>query len=285
MAGISHSGVLKFAGEREIELASSDGKTIRITRANIDEITSSRKSLMPDNLHATLSPSEFADLETLRLPPPTAGARPDNPDVIARATRPARVVPFVTAGDAVQRPVWFGPLIGKDGAYLAVEIEPARIWRIESAHDGVRKHLFVDLHDQTRYGYIEGILGFALYREFARNRRYFVAMHDPARDKVVVNVCERRANKDGTAAKGLSEGTVALRVYHDEDAEVYLNGVAAARPRGFVGGYVDLPIEDGALRTLTAGKNTIAVHGHQIAGGQYIDAGIVQLQSAPAKTK
>lgn len=205
-AGATHTGVLKFAGERDIELGLADGKTVRIARGDIDEIKSSRTSLMPDNLHAALTLAEFADLvaylETLHLPPPTTAARPDNPTTIARATKPLRVVPFVTPADGVQRPVWFGPLTGHAGEHLAVEVERARVWRIESANGSIQKSLFVDLGAQTRHGYIEGILGFALHPDFAKNRRYFLAMHDPARDKVIVNLWERRATADGTADAG-----------------------------------------------------------------------------------
>ena len=83
----------------------------------------------------------------------------------------------------------------------------------------------------------------------------------------------------------MADGTLALRIHHDEDAEVYLNGVAAARPRGFVGGYVELPLEPAPAKTLKAGKNTLAVHCHQTTGGQYIDVGLVQLRATGPKLK
>jgi hypothetical protein len=76
-------------------------------------------------------------------------------------------------------------------------------------------------------------------------------------------------------------GDVMLRLYHDEDAEVYINGVLATKVTGFVTHYGPAPVAAAARKTLKPGKNTIAIHCHQTGGGQYIDAGIVEL--VPAK--
>lgn len=66
-----------------------------------------------------------------------------------------------------------------------------------------------------------------------------------------------------------------LIVYHDEDAEVYLNGRLVASCRGYVTSYVLIPINDAAL--LQPGRNVIAVHCRQTAGGQFIDVGVADL--------
>jgi hypothetical protein len=68
-----------------------------------------------------------------------------------------------------------------------------------------------------------------------------------------------------------------FRIHHDEDAEVYLNGVPALRTPGFLTDYDTLPIAPAARAALKSGKNCIAVHCHQTTGGQYIDVGIVDL--------
>jgi hypothetical protein len=66
-----------------------------------------------------------------------------------------------------------------------------------------------------------------------------------------------------------------LWLHHDEDAEVYLNGVLAVRRGRFVTEYESVPINAPAKATLKPGKNAIAIHCHQTTGGQYIDAGII----------
>jgi hypothetical protein len=66
-----------------------------------------------------------------------------------------------------------------------------------------------------------------------------------------------------------------LQFHHDEDAEIYLNGVRALQAPGYLTGYEEIAPEAAALATLKTGTNTIAVHCHQTKGGQYIDVGII----------
>ena len=66
------------------------------------------------------------------------------------------------------------------------------------------------------------------------------------------------------AARGHELGrSAALDVHHDEDAEVYLNGVLAASATGFTTQYEPLPLNADARAALKPGKNLIAVHCHQ----------------------
>jgi len=70
-----------------------------------------------------------------------------------------------------------------------------------------------------------------------------------------------------------------LRVYHDEDATVYLNGVLAAKLPGFITDYDEVEISDEAAAALRAGQNIIAVHCHQTTGGQGVDVGVLVPQA------
>ena len=74
-----------------------------------------------------------------------------------------------------------------------------------------------------------------------------------------------------------------ITTIHDEDAEIYLNGVLAARVTGFTSGYEDVAINPEAASTLKTGLNVLAVHCHQTRGGQSIDAGLVEVREPMSK--
>ena len=66
--------------------------------------------------------------------------------------------------------------------------------------------------------------------------------------------------------------------FHDEDVEIYVNGVLAAKGQGFTSNYMPLPMTDAGRAALKiGGKNEIAVHCHQTTGGQYIDLGLADV--------
>ena len=72
-----------------------------------------------------------------------------------------------------------------------------------------------------------------------------------------------------------------LWLHHDDDVEVYLNGVLALSTAGFTGDYETFPISKEARAALRAGKVSVAIHCHQDHGGQYIDMGFAEV--IPAK--
>jgi hypothetical protein len=75
---------------------------------------------------------------------------------------------------------------------------------------------------------------------------------------------------------------IALDLHHDDDVEVYLNGVQVFQARGFKVKYARLPLESVACKALKLGANVLAVHCRQETGGQYIDAGLVALPTSMA---
>ena len=71
-----------------------------------------------------------------------------------------------------------------------------------------------------------------------------------------------------------------FRMHHDEDAEVYVDGVLATQVSGYVADYEAVRIKTKARELLKPGKHLLAVHCKQTQGGQYIDVGLVDVQAA-----
>ena len=78
-------------------------------------------------------------------------------------------------------------------------------------------------------------------------------------------------------------GEVLLSMHHDEDAEVYINGVLAVKEGGFITEYTEFPITKEGRAALRKGRNVLAVHCHQTTGGQYIDVGLVEVKKPGAR--
>lgn len=68
-------------------------------------------------------------------------------------------------------------------------------------------------------------------------------------------------------------GQLRLMIHHDEDAEIFLNGVLIKRVVGYTTGYQTVRLSEEARQHFRKGQNTLAVHCHQTGGGQYIDVG------------
>jgi hypothetical protein len=82
-----------------------------------------------------------------------------------------------------------------------------------------------------------------------------------------------------TLPAGVDPARLQFLVYHDEDAEIFVSGVLAARESGYVVSYQQVDILPEALRLLKPGARIVlAVHCHQTEGGQGIDVGLVEFQ-------
>ena len=65
-----------------------------------------------------------------------------------------------------------------------------------------------------------------------------------------------------------------LRLHHDEDCVVYINGSEVARLNGYATSYFNLAISSKGI--LFPGTNVIAIQCRQTGGGQYLDAGLFE---------
>ena len=75
----------------------------------------------------------------------------------------------------------------------------------------------------------------------------------------------------------------ALLLHHDEDATVYINGILATHAEGYTSSYVFVELTPEGHTALRPGENLIAIHCRQTSGGQYIDAGLLDLSEPPEK--
>lgn len=72
----------------------------------------------------------------------------------------------------------------------------------------------------------------------------------------------------------------ALRFWmaHDEDVEVYVNGILALKRSGYRNDYALYKISPAGLAAFKPGRNTLAVSCKQTDGGQFVDVGVVALE-------
>lgn len=68
--------------------------------------------------------------------------------------------------------------------------------------------------------------------------------------------------------------SLVLSFHHDEDVEVYLNGVEVFARRGYRGDYAEVQLDQEAVDALVVGSNVLAVACRQSGGGQFIDVGL-----------
>jgi len=63
-----------------------------------------------------------------------------------------------------------------------------------------------------------------------------------------------------------------LKIMHDDDVEVYLNGQNIYSCQCFNGKFINVPVDD---KILKKGENILAIHVKNNTGGQWIDAGLI----------
>src|SRR5687768_4565160 len=66
-------------------------------------------------------------------------------------------------------------------------------------------------------------------------------------------------------------GPLFLKLNHDDNIEVYLNGEKIYDREGWVHKYIYIPVTDAIKQKLKKGTNTLAIHIANTAGGQWLD--------------
>ncbi|HKD37142.1 MAG TPA: DUF4965 domain-containing protein, partial [Pirellulales bacterium] len=92
------------------------------------------------------------------------------------------------------------------------------------------------------------------------------------------NTADIWIRREATLPEKLDLNRLQLLVYHDEDVEIYINGVLAGSEGGFVNAYDPMDISAAARKQLEPGaKIVIAAHCHQTVGGQGVDVGLIEV--------
>ncbi len=79
-----------------------------------------------------------------------------------------------------------------------------------------------------------------------------------------------------TIANPKTTGKLRLYMWHDDAAEVYLNGVLLTRQPRWNTDYEYFDLPEAARQTLRAGENVLAMHANSPMGGEYLDAGLYE---------
>lgn len=97
------------------------------------------------------------------------------------------------------------------------------------------------------------------------------------------NTADIWLRRDITLPANVDKPSLHFLVHHDEDVEIYLNGVLAGQATGYLADYEPLEMTPAGKAALKPGANQLAVHCHQTKGGQYIDVGLAQVVPGVAR--
>ena len=227
-------GVVRPVNEAEVEVVTSASETVRVRRAEIEEQSPGRVSVMPAGLQEGIAPGEMADLLAYlgSVEAPASGSIREAVDAraIPRALRPVAFRPIIEAAEAFERPVWFGPVPGHPGTSAVVEMQRGRVWLLDGT--GSKRTLFADVLAETTPGELTGLTSLAFHPDFARNRRYFLKLHTPkGAGPLAVQVVERKAKADERVDSGEpSKPILKIPVF----SEIHNGGHLAFGPDGLL---------------------------------------------------
>lgn len=133
------------------------------------------------------------------------------------------------------------------------------------------------------------------YTEQAPNGDWMQAAYDDKGWKIAAAPFGDEPSKGGTPWKShdlwtrrtFDAGNVAnadlfLKISHDDNITVYLNGEQIYSLKGWLNKYVYIAIPEAAKQKLKAKGNVLAIHIENTAGGAFLDAGIARLMPPPA---
>ena len=223
-AGRTFSGRIARASKVECRLLDAKGKQVTIARENIEAMEASMISLMPDNVVASVTAEQFADLiaylETLHSSALTGFRGKDDPVEIRKLAKEVSFRPIHPPNQKFGNPVWCGAIPGAKGQLAVAEHQEARIWRVVLTADKFEKHLFLDLSAEVSYGTNQGLMCVAFHPDYVENGRYFLKHEVKEQGVIRTTVVERRAADDRLR----DSGSRSRRLLHLEQPAFNHNG-------------------------------------------------------------
>lgn len=232
-SGEVFDGILKDVTDAQIKLMLPDAQLLTIATRQIRHRRTIDTSLMPEGLQTGLTLAEFTDLvdflATLQLPASAMATHQGMPAEIPALKTPVALVPFIRPEDHFDNPTWFGPLPGVANAFLVIEHETGKIWRLDKSGASETKSLFLatgKFDTGTR-----GLLGMAFHPQFTSNRRYFYVKHLIEQGRIHTVLFEGLASTDLKTDSGQPPKQL-LKI--DNTSNVHYGGCLQFGPDGYL---------------------------------------------------
>jgi putative heme-binding domain-containing protein len=218
------TGRLERSTKLEVRLLDSKGKQMDLKIREIDDLRHSDQSLMPDNVVASVSKEQFADLiaylETLKFGIKTGLAAGGRAVPIPRLDEPIQFTAIHPQDTGFENPVWCGAIPGVRNQLVVLEHQQAKVLRYVRDGGQPRKELFVNLSAETHISSNQGVMCIAFHPDYVNNGRYFLE-HEVREDGMVkTTVVERRAANDRLQ----DSGRPSIRLLEVEQPAVNHNG-------------------------------------------------------------
>lgn len=203
--GESFTGTLKRVGKAGVVLSMATGEDVTIPSDQVASRRESRLSLMPEGLTDALTKEEYADLFAF-----LGSLKTDQTDGLKGRERsadihilrePVVLEPFIREQQAFVGPVWMTPFPGKDPAYVVLEHQLGRVWRLEEDGDTFEKRLFLELEPEVSMA-ADGLVALAFHPNYHYNRRYFLKYNAQLKGQLHTVIEERVATRDSRRDSG-----------------------------------------------------------------------------------
>lgn len=204
--GRTHAGRVERINKAVHRIIDAKGRQKDIPSGDVESLKVSDVSMMPDNLVASVSREQFADLiawlKTLSFGVHsgfTAGAKEIE---IPRLQKPVELRRIHPADEPFANPVWIGALPGNLDDMIVIEHHTSRLIRLSGRGSDQQRSVFLDLSGETYLSNNQGLTCLAFHPDYKTNGRYFLNHETEEDGKVRTVVVERKATADGRRDSG-----------------------------------------------------------------------------------